>query len=202
MVFTNHVYFTHLEIPSRTYARFTPNRDQLRTDLRVEKLWISRTREQSLNFRELAFTSMSGSDWHTSEQKVYNWPSNNSDLWPRPSHAIRKSIGINSGPQNHNHGANALIHLRPTSDWPVMLCDRLATNLRLGRDRLELPMWLGKKLHEIKNSRVTCDRFTTVANDIRGHRMNYEQPATKGGSSCELCHSQVKFTSSTTVFDG
>ena len=31
-------------------ARFTPNRDLLRTDLRVEKFWISRTREQSLNF--------------------------------------------------------------------------------------------------------------------------------------------------------
>ena len=32
------------------YARFTLNRDQLRTDLRVEKLWISWTREQSWNF--------------------------------------------------------------------------------------------------------------------------------------------------------
>ena len=31
-------------------ARFTPNRDQLSTDLWVEKFWISRTREQSLNF--------------------------------------------------------------------------------------------------------------------------------------------------------
>ena len=30
-------------------ARFTPNHDQLRTDLRVEKFWISWTREQSLN---------------------------------------------------------------------------------------------------------------------------------------------------------
>ena len=27
-------------------ARFTPNRDQLRADLRVEKFWISWTREQ------------------------------------------------------------------------------------------------------------------------------------------------------------
>ena len=34
---------------SMNNARFTPNRDQLRTDLRVEKFWISWTREQSLN---------------------------------------------------------------------------------------------------------------------------------------------------------
>ena len=47
--------------------------------------------------RKLAFTSISGSDWHTNKQKVYNWPSNKSDLRPhhdrlassRPSHAIR-----------------------------------------------------------------------------------------------------------------
>ena len=31
-------------------ARFTQNRDQLRTDLRVENFWIFWTREQSLNF--------------------------------------------------------------------------------------------------------------------------------------------------------
>ena len=31
-------------------ARFTPNRDQLRTDLRVENFWISWTRVQSSNF--------------------------------------------------------------------------------------------------------------------------------------------------------
>ena len=36
--------------PSVANARFTPNRDQLWTDLRVEKFWISWTREQSLNF--------------------------------------------------------------------------------------------------------------------------------------------------------
>ena len=36
-------------------ARFAPNRDQFKTDLRVEKFWISSTREQSLNFyREIA----------------------------------------------------------------------------------------------------------------------------------------------------
>ena len=81
------------------------------------------------------------------------------------------------GPQNHNHGPTAVIHLRPTSDWPLKLCDRLATDPRPGRDRLELPVLLGKSLHEIKISGVTCDRFTTVPNDIRGHRMIYDQPA-------------------------
>ena len=41
--------------PAATNARFTPNRDQLRTDLRVEKYWISWTREQSLNiYRQTA----------------------------------------------------------------------------------------------------------------------------------------------------
>ena len=41
--------------PALVNARFTPNRDQLRTDLRVEKFWISWTREQSLNFyRQIA----------------------------------------------------------------------------------------------------------------------------------------------------
>ena len=29
--------------------------------------------------RKLALTSISGSDWHTSKQKVYNRPSNKSD---------------------------------------------------------------------------------------------------------------------------
>ena len=50
---------------------------------------------------------MLGSDWHARKQKVYNRPSNKSDLRShhdklassRPSHAIRKSIGINSGPR-------------------------------------------------------------------------------------------------------
>ena len=70
-----------------------------------------------------------------------------------------------------------MIHLRPTSDWPVILRDLLATDPQLGRDRLELPIWLGKSLYEIKISRVTCDRFTIVPNDIRGHRVIYDQPA-------------------------
>ena len=44
-----HVDF-NLYLNLRINARFTPNRDQLKTDLRVEKFWISCTREQSLNF--------------------------------------------------------------------------------------------------------------------------------------------------------
>ena len=78
------------------------------------------------------------------------------------------------GPKNHSHGPTAVIHLWPNSDWPVMLCDQLATDLWPGRDRLELPVWLGKYLHEIKISRVICDRFTMVLNDIWGHRVNYD----------------------------
>ena len=58
-----------------------------------------------------------------------------------------------------------------------MLCDQLGTDPRPGRGRLELPVWLGKSLHEIKISRVTCDQFTTMPNDIPGHRLIYDQPA-------------------------
>ena len=57
-----------------------------------------------------------------------------------------------------------------------MLCDRLATDLRPGRDRLELPVSLGTSLHEIK-FQVTYDRLTTMPNDIRGSRVNHDQPA-------------------------
>ena len=57
--------------------------------------------------RKLAFTSMLRSNWHKSKQKLYNWSSNKSDLGAyhdrlansRWSHAIRKSIGITSGPR-------------------------------------------------------------------------------------------------------
>ena len=48
-----HIYREHLK--NTRNARFTPNRDQLRTDLRVEKFWIASTREQSLNvYRQIA----------------------------------------------------------------------------------------------------------------------------------------------------
>ena len=79
--------------------------------------------------RKLAFTSMSGSDWHTSKQKVYNWPSDKDELRPhhdrlassRPSHAIRKPIGINSDPRTTT-----------TARPPWHTCDghhRITTNL-------------------------------------------------------------------------
>ena len=84
-----------------------------------------------------------------------------------------------------------------------MLCDRLAADPRPGRDRLELPVWLGKSLHDIKFQEW-------LATDLRPCRMTYEATewfttnlrrlATKGGSSCELGHSQMKLTSSTTVY--
>ena len=48
-----------------------------------------------------------------------------------------------------------------------MLSDRLATDLRPGRDRLELPVSLGTSLREIKISRVTCDRLTTAERHTR-----------------------------------
>ena len=77
---------------------------------------------------------MLGSNWHMRKQKVYNWPSNKSDvIAPRqtcelPTLARHSLVYLYKlGPQNRNHGLIAMIHLRPTSDWPVMLCDRLAT---------------------------------------------------------------------------
>ena len=95
---------------------------------------------------------MSGSDWHTRKQRVYNWPSNKNDLRPhhdklarsRPSYAIHKPFDINSNPGN-NHGPIAVIHLRPTSDGLVTPCDRLATNPRPGSDRLGLSVWLSMR---------------------------------------------------------
>ena len=64
---------------------------------------------------------MSGSDWHTNKQKVYNWPGKKSELRPhhdrlaisRPLQAIRKSVGINSGPKTT---ATANRHDTPATD--------------------------------------------------------------------------------------
>ena len=121
---------------------------------------------------------MSGSDWHTSKQKVYNWPSNKSDLRPhhdrltssRHLHAILKFISINLGPRTTTTVRPPWYtwELRPTSDWPVMFCDWLTTDLRPGPDRLELLVWLGKSLHEIKKIQ---EWFAT---DLRPCRMTYE----------------------------
>ena len=99
--------------------------------------------------RKVAFTSISGSDWHTSKQKIYNWPSNKSDVRPlhdrlarsQPSHAIRKSIGINSDPRTTT-----------TARLPWYTCDRpptdlwwLTTDQRPGCDHLELLVSLKQK---------------------------------------------------------
>ena len=151
--------------------------------------------------RKLAFTSMLGSDWHMSKQNVYNWPSNKSDLRShhdrlassRPSHAIRKSIGINSGPR-----------ITTTARPPWYTCDRpptdlwyFATDPRLGRDCLELPVCLGKRLREIKISRVTCDWFTIVQNDILGQRVIYHQPV----KTCEQRRIQLRVGSLASEID-
>ena len=127
-----------------------------------------KTLNTSTNIQQSDTGCAKGTSWNTRRIET------GGDNFTASSHAIRKSIGINSGPRITT---TTRPHLRPTSDWPVMLCDRLATDPRLGRDRLELPVWLGKSLHEIKISRVTCDRFTTVPNDMWGHRVIYDQPA-------------------------
>ena len=118
------------------FDNLAPNRDQLRTDLRVEKnLDILDSRavvKLLLSDRKLAFTSMSGSDWHTSKQKVYNWPSNKSGLRPhhdklassRPSHAIRKSIGISSDPRTTTTARPLVTDLRLTCDALRPISDR------------------------------------------------------------------------------
>ena len=119
--------------------------------------------------RKPVFTSVLWSGWHMSKQKVCNWPSNKSDLRP---HRDRLASSHKLGPQNHNQDTTAMIHLRPTSDWQVMLRDWLANDLRPGRDRLKLSMSLGKSWHQIKNRKLTRDRFTTA----QGHRVKYDQP--------------------------
>ena len=99
--------------------------------------------------RKLAFTSMLGSDWHTIKQRVYDWPSGKSDLrshrdrlansWP--SHAIRKSIGINSGPR-----------IRTTARPPWYTCDKnFKSDLRPIYDRAE---WHTRSPSDI---RPTCE---------------------------------------------
>ena len=49
-------------------------------------------------------------------------------------------------------------------------------------------MSLSKILHEIKISRVTCDRLTTVPSDILGHLVNYDQPE----KTCDRSRSQLR----------
>ena len=162
--------------------------------------------------RKLAFTSISGSDWHTDKQKVYNWPSNKSDLRQhhhrlassRSSHAIRKFIGIISGPRTTT-----------TAQPPWHTCDRPPS------DRWWFPTdWRPKYDLGATASSYLCHsakvciwwKLQELVTDLRACRTTYEAPewittnlqklATKGGSSCELGQSQMELTSSTTVFDG
>ena len=139
---------------------------------------------------------MLGSDWHTSKQKVYYWPSNKSELLlqhdrlasSRPSHAIRETIGTNSGPLNHSHGPTALAtDLRLSCDVLRPISNRSTT---WGRPPRVTCVTRQKFAWDKENSRVTCDRFTTVPKDIRGHQMDYYPPART--SSYELGHSQLK----------
>ena len=83
-----------------------------------------------------------------SKQKVYNWPSNKSDLRPhhdrlaspRPSHAVRKSVSINSGPRTTTTARP------PWYTWDIRLtCDAL----RPISDRPTTTTWA-------RPPRVTC----------------------------------------------
>ena len=70
-----------------------------------------------------------------------------------------------------------------------MLCDRLATDPRPGRDRLELPVWLGKSLNEKK---IKSD-LRPIYHRAEWHTTDLRRPATTGGSSCDLGHSQANW---------
>ena len=105
------------------YARFTPNPDQLRNNLRVEKnldffgLVNSRS---TLIVRSQASVYIDVGERLTYEstKKIYNWQSNKGDLRvhhnrltsSRPSRAISKFVGINSGPRTTTTA-------RPPTTW-------------------------------------------------------------------------------------
>ena len=98
--------------------------------------------------------------------------------------------------------------------------DTLATDLRLTWDALrpisDRPTtWARPPRVTCLTRQKVCLRYKFqewLATYLRSCRMTYEaiewfttnlrRLVTKGGSSCELGHSQVKLTSSTTVFDG
>ena len=89
--------------------------------------------------------------------------------------------------------------------------DTLATDLRLTCDALrpisdrpttwaqppQVTCVTRQNLHEIKISRVTCDRFTTVPNDIRGNRVTYDQPT----KTCDLRRIQLRVGSLASEID-
>ena len=115
------------------------------------------------------------------------------NYWHHASAVEKFALNIR---QNSNWCKHAISDFNYQKKMTFMTCDALQPiSDRPSSDGRELPVWLGKSLHEIKISRVTCDQFTTVANEIRGHRVNYDQPANKGGlgASGSLASEIVKF---------
>ena len=94
--------------------------------MRVEKFWISCTCEQSLNsYRQIArerlFRCQGATDIRVNKKCIIDQvisvscDSTTTDLRTRDPctpFVYRHKLG----PQNHNHGPTAVIHLRPTSD--------------------------------------------------------------------------------------
>ena len=117
-IYPRFTYFIH----SMYYARFTPIYELKKFGF----LGLVSSRETFIIRSQASVYIDVGSDWHTRKQKVFNWPSNKSDLRPyhdrlassQPSYAIRKSIGINSGPR-----------ITTTARSPWYTCDRRPTDL-------------------------------------------------------------------------
>ena len=78
-----------------------------------------------------------------------------------------------------------------------MLCDHLSTDPWPGLDHLELPVWLSKSVHEIKISRVTCEWFTIVLNDMQSHGVIYDWLA----KTCDQRRIQLRVGSLTSEID-
>ena len=199
------IQYWHLAVSN---TRYTPNRDQLRTDLQVEKFWISWTREQSLNcYRQIASYRLHRFQGATGIRVNENCIISQvirvtcgcitTDLRARDPGTPFVSLSAKTRAPELWPRPDAVIHLRSTSDSHVMPCDRIATDLRPGRDRLEWPVLLGKDLHEIKISSVTCDRFTTVMNHIRGNRVNHDQPT----KTCDQRRIQLRVGSLASAID-
>ena len=156
---------------------------------------------------------MSGRDWHTNEQKMYNWQSNKGDLrlhhdrltcsWP--SRAISKFVGINSGLKttttarppwySYDRHPNDLwcfvTDRRPTYDLGETASSYLCDSAKLCMTK-KFQEWL---VTDLRPCRITYEAIEWITTNLKRF-------ASKGGSSCELGHSQVKSTNSTTVYDG
>ena len=141
-----------------SYSRFTPNRDQLGTDLRVEKFWISWTCDLLKHHNRLA------SSW--------------------PLHAIRKSTGIKSAPEPQPWPVRRdtlatdlwLTHdaLRPISDRPLTRAWPPRVTCVCMRQKFQ--EWLVTDLRPCWMTYKAIEWITT----------NLQRLPTKGGSICEL----------------